>query len=139
MIKLVFPEPLYRHFGFSCTAAPGPETAGIAFTVGTELDGVQGSDERRLVHELWLPKPEDYLIRTPVRIQLKAEYVLTALVHAQKKKFGVVFMHTHPSQEWPNFSEMDDQGEKSDPRFWQAPWTILTNEMIQIERAMFRP
>lgn len=113
MIKLVFPEPIYRHFNFHCTAAPGPETAGIAFTVGTELADVQGRDERRLVREVWLPEAEDYLIRTSVRIQLKAEYVLNALIHAQKKNFGAVFMHTHPSQEWPNFSETDDQGERS--------------------------
>ncbi len=111
MTCLVFPAPLYQRFKYTCVPSPGNETAAIAFTVGGDLTPAPNLSQRRLVKEIWLPKDDDYHERTPVSVALKPDYVLTALIHAQTHNYGVVFLHTHPMDDYPEFSSLDDNAE----------------------------
>src|SRR5690606_31052363 len=62
---------------------------------------------RRLLKELWIANPEDYVSRGPIDAVLKPELVIRALGHAQANRFGVAFIHSHPHQAKPEFSEVD--------------------------------
>lgn len=120
MIRLVFPAPLYQRLKYNFVPEPGDETAAIAFTVGGDLASAPQISHRRLVREIWIPKEPDYLVRTPTSVTLKPDYVLAALVHAQSEKYGVVFIHSHPTEDYPRFSSMDDSAESSLRNLFEA-------------------
>ena len=112
-MRVVFPAPKYQALQYTFVPAPGVETAGIAFTVAASIGNPEGVEIRRLVKEIWAPHAADYLVRTETRISLRPEFVINVLIHAQKTGMGVMFIHTHPRDDFPTFSPIDDAGEVS--------------------------
>lgn len=111
MKQLVFPAPLFEAVFASLAMNDGVEAAAIAFVVpANSEDDVPAT--KYLAREFWVPDERDYLSRTADRVQLNGDFILRALVHAQREKAGVVFIHSHPFQEQPNFSLVDDAAEQ---------------------------
>lgn len=81
------------------------ESAAVAFT----RSAVGGVGERLLVNEVRIAQAVDYLERSAVHVLMRGNWVLDALVHAQRTGMGAVFIHSHPHQEGPAFSAQDDE------------------------------
>lgn len=106
MNRLIVPQPIYDALQESLQIWSGVEAAAVLFTAPARIGTNAG--ERYLARELWIPAETDYLARGADRVSLQGEYILHALVHAQKERLGVVFVHTHPMQTLPQFSTIDD-------------------------------
>jgi molybdopterin/thiamine biosynthesis adenylyltransferase len=76
--------------------------------------GVARSTRGRLiVHDVRHPHPRDYLDRSPLSAQLTPEYVFETVNRARRTGSSLVFMHTHPFDDFvPAFSRVDDAGER---------------------------
>lgn len=73
-----------------------------------------GRSTRLLVKEVHFPTPDAYLRRSPIQAVLKPEFVVSVTRKAKDNHQALVFVHTHPhSEELPDFSEVDDAGERS--------------------------
>lgn len=106
MNGLIIPQPIFEALQQNVQLSSGVEAAAILFT--TPASTGESAGERFLARELWVPMEADYQAREADRVSLRGEYVLRTLVHAQKERLGVVFVHTHPMQAVPHFSPVDD-------------------------------
>jgi molybdopterin-synthase adenylyltransferase len=83
------------------------ETCAVLFGRSVEIAGKLA---RIVVRESDLPQSNAYSERSPVRAQLRPEFVAEVAQRARRNKESVIFVHTHP---FPlnSFSEVDDAGE----------------------------
>jgi molybdopterin/thiamine biosynthesis adenylyltransferase len=103
--RLVFPADHAERLTADLDLGGGIEAAAVAFT--RAVAGNAG--ERLLVNEVRIAQPADYLERSPVHVLMRGNWVLDALVHAQRTGMGAVFIHSHPHQDVPTFSGQDDE------------------------------
>lgn len=65
-----------------------------------------------LVREIILPGDADYTERSPIRAELRPEFVARVTKRAKLADVSLVFVHTHPGDQLPRFSVSDDEGER---------------------------
>jgi molybdopterin-synthase adenylyltransferase len=65
-----------------------------------------------LVHEYCFPDSEWYSVRGPLNAELTPAYVAKITKYAARLGSGLVFVHSHPGDNPPAFSSIDDAGEK---------------------------
>lgn len=106
-MRLVIAERHFLQLQEEVILSAGNEMAAIGFTTTSDVAGDAHRCVRRLLKELWIAKPEDYVSRGSIEAVLKPEFVIRALGHAQSKKLGAVFIHSHPHQAEPEYSEVD--------------------------------
>lgn len=72
------------------------------------------SDEtiRLLVREIQWPSLGDYTRRGMLEAELSPDFVARVTKRARREGSGLVFVHSHPGPEAPNFSQIDSTGEK---------------------------
>jgi molybdopterin-synthase adenylyltransferase len=91
----------------STFASHDEETCALLFGRAVEVGGRLA---RIVVREVWYPKDDAYLKRSPVAAQLRPEVVAWAAQRSRKTGESVVFAHSHP-MEFNSFSKTDDDGE----------------------------
>jgi hypothetical protein len=106
-VKLLIPQHLWLQLR-SLLRDDGIESAAIAFANRAEYAG----DARLLVSDILEPSPDDYEKRGIVEAQLSPTFVANAVRNARDRKCSVVFIHTHPFAVTPQFSCVDDDGER---------------------------
>lgn len=67
---------------------------------------------RLLVWDFVIPEAGDYDRREVFEAQLNPDFVARVAKRAIREKCGLVFLHSHPGDEPPHFSSIDDEGEK---------------------------
>lgn len=65
-----------------------------------------------LVREMVLPEDVDYASRTPIRAELRPEFVARVTKRAKLANLSLVFVHSHLGSRSPRFSLTDDKGER---------------------------
>ncbi|HTV26722.1 MAG TPA: ThiF family adenylyltransferase [Xanthobacteraceae bacterium] len=67
---------------------------------------------RLLVQDVYVPAAEDYSRRAALEVELTPETVARVSKRARREHLSLVFVHSHPGDEPPRFSQIDDQGEQ---------------------------
>jgi molybdopterin/thiamine biosynthesis adenylyltransferase len=67
---------------------------------------------RLLVREYQFPDAADYTRRALLEVELNHELVARVTKRARRDTCAIVFVHSHPGSEAPNFSPIDSKGEK---------------------------
>jgi len=67
---------------------------------------------RLLAREIQFPSVEDYTRKGTFEAELKPELVARITKRARTQKCALVFVHSHPGPSVPDFSAVDDAGEK---------------------------
>jgi molybdopterin/thiamine biosynthesis adenylyltransferase len=67
---------------------------------------------RLLVRDIQLPLPADYTRKGMLEAELTPEFVARVTKRARREKRALVFVHSHPGSDAPQFSVIDDAGEK---------------------------
>lgn len=65
-----------------------------------------------IVQEMVFPESADYAGRSRVHAELRPEFVARVTKRAKVTGLSLVFVHTHPGQQKPQFSLVDDDGER---------------------------
>lgn len=68
---------------------------------------------RLLIRETHITPDDAYEIRNPVYARLKPEFLMPLEYRARIEGLSVIYCHSHPSQELPEFSPIDDKAEAS--------------------------
>lgn len=123
MKRLVFPADYFERLTADLDLGCRIESTAVAFT----RSAAGNTGERLLVHEVRIAQPADYLKRSPAHVLMRGNWVLEALVHAQRTGMGAVFIHSHPHQEMPAFSEQDDEIEARLARLFNERAAGLTH------------
>lgn len=89
----------------------GGKSEGCAVLYASQTLRADGT-VRLLVREIQFPKPDDYTKRGRVEAELRPEFVARVTKRARREIFSLVFVHSHPGDEVPNFSHIDSLGEK---------------------------
>jgi molybdopterin/thiamine biosynthesis adenylyltransferase len=88
----------------------GTERCAILLASSVELsDG----DVRLIVCDIKFPEEEAYSYRNETNVELTPAYVAQISKIARHKTLSVVFLHSHPGTFPPEFSRVDDRGERS--------------------------
>ena len=82
-----------------------------AVLLATRGHGRDGRD-LMLVRESVLPTDDDYTRYGFDHAQLRPEFVARVTKQARLKERSLVFVHTHPGDSAPHFSQIDDRGEE---------------------------
>lgn len=84
-----------------------------AIALASPHERTDGS-KRFLVHEIRYAAPEDYVQRGEMAAGLRVEFLLPIIQAASERKLVLVIAHSHPDDDnTPNFSSVDDAGEKA--------------------------
>src|SRR5580704_14218974 len=67
---------------------------------------------RLLVRDVQVPEPSDYTSSGPLEAELNPDIVARATKHARREAMGLIFVHSHPGNEPPVFSDIDGWGER---------------------------
>lgn len=112
MSELVFPGD---RFAALAAKMLSEKTESCAILLGAAVKRKNG--HRILVNEILIPPGSAYEYRTEVSTQLKADYVATVIRDARQTDRSVTFVHSHPGEEPPHFSLIDDGGEAALAKF----------------------
>ncbi len=88
----------------------GSEHEQAAVLLATEAGGGSGR-VRLLVRDVVLPTAQDYSRRGVDYVELKPEFVARVAKRARLERNSLVFVRTHPGDQAPDFSPIDDRGE----------------------------
>lgn len=88
----------------------GKPTEECAVLFAQQVQGRSGA--RLLVREVYLPAAEDYIRKGTIEAELRPEFVARVTQRARKEKLSLVFVHSHLGSEAPEFSTVDDWGER---------------------------
>ncbi len=72
---------------------------------------------RLLGKEVWIPGDDDYAVQTVTSAELTPAFVARIAKKARLRGESIVFIHSHPGDELPAFSSLDDEGEARLARF----------------------
>lgn len=109
MNRLAFTQGGFERLRGALLAGAPSESAGMLLArVGRGAAGL-----RLCVEEALVADPSDYLQRERLRATLSPEFVARGLKRARSGGLSLILVHTHPFQDWPTFSEIDDEGERS--------------------------
>jgi molybdopterin-synthase adenylyltransferase len=107
---LVFAEGDYQALRTMLLASPLESCAIALASPHVRTDG----SKRFLVHDIKYAAPEDYVQRGEMEAGLRVEFLLPIIRAASERSLVLVIAHSHPSDdEIPNFSLIDDAGEKA--------------------------
>lgn len=67
---------------------------------------------RLLAWDYVMPNANSYTRRGSLEAQLSPDFVASVTKRAKREGCGLVFVHSHPGNEPPQFSSIDDEGEK---------------------------
>jgi molybdopterin-synthase adenylyltransferase len=72
---------------------------------------MRDGDSCLLARDIVVPNPDDYLKRGYLEAQLSHEFVAAITKRAARAGQGLVFVHSHPGSQPPQFSHIDQLGE----------------------------
>ncbi|OIQ80713.1 molybdopterin-synthase adenylyltransferase [mine drainage metagenome] len=93
------------------SALTGGKTEGCAVLYTSQTTRSDGT-VRLLVRQVELAALEDYTRQGPLEAELRPDFVACTTKRARREQLGLVFVHSHPGGEAPNFSAVDDRGEE---------------------------
>jgi molybdopterin/thiamine biosynthesis adenylyltransferase/proteasome lid subunit RPN8/RPN11 len=88
----------------------GGETEACAILYTGQTTRTDGT-VRLLVREIEFASPDDYTRQGPLEAELRPDTVARVTNRARREQLGLVFVHSHPGNEAPQFSSVDDEGE----------------------------
>lgn len=88
----------------------GGETEACAILYTSQTTKTDGT-VRLLVREIEFAGPDDYTRQGPLEAELRPHAVARVTKRARREQLGLVFVHSHPGDEAPHFSPVDDEGE----------------------------
>ena len=86
-----------------------------------------------LVRETVLPSEEDYTQRRLNHAKLRPDFVARVAKRARLLELSLVFVHTHPGDSIPQFSQIDDRGEEELAAFPYSTWSNISACRSRIE------
>lgn len=89
----------------------GGQTERCAILYTSQTSRADGT-VRLLAREIQFPSVEDYTRKGSFEAELKPELVARITKRARTQKCALVFVHSHPGPSAPDFSAVDDAGEK---------------------------
>lgn len=107
MNEIVFSEVDYFSLRSELLRSEAEACAILYASQVVQSDGVT----RLLVREIEIPSREDYLRRGPHEAQLRPAFVARTTKYASRSGLAMIFAHTHPGRNVPEFSETDNEGE----------------------------
>lgn len=113
MIDIVFREGRYEQLARSLLAR-SDETVAIVYA---RPCAAPAQRFRLLAVDVEVVTSENYRSRSRVDAEVAPSVVLRAARRAEAENLALVFVHTHPFDDVPRFSEVDDQGEQHLARF----------------------
>lgn len=106
---IVCGSDLYENLRNKLLSAEPNEAAAILLCSSyLTLEGQQKLLVKDIVH---LP-PEAYLIQQGDRLSIDPIFLSRVLKRARENAYSVIMTHTHPFSDWPEFSDVDDAGER---------------------------
>lgn len=109
MNRLVFAGQGFSRLRAELLSGAPDESAGILLArTGRNANGV-----RLVVEDVLFPTPLDYLARGRLNATLSPGFVADALQRARRDGLSIVLVHTHPFEDVPAFSAVDDVGERT--------------------------
>ena len=72
---------------------------------------------RFIVREIDIPGPETYTQKSVVSAELNPAFVAKVSRYARTRGDSIIFVHSHPGDVTPEFSQVDDFGEERLARF----------------------
>ncbi len=108
MIELRIASSDLKDLRDSLLGCAGERCAVLFATRGNCTD----SRDLMLVRETMLTEDDDYIESGIDHAQLQPDFVARAAKHARLNGFSLIFVHTHPGECLPKFSQIDDLGEK---------------------------
>ncbi len=76
-----------------------------------------GGGVRFIIREIEIPSPESYTQKSAVSAELNPAFVAKVSKHARTRGDSIIFVHSHPGDATPEFSQVDDFGEERLARF----------------------
>jgi len=107
MTKLVFRALDWRQLRERLLSASPLEHAAVLVVSSGRGD----ESDRLVVRDIVYATPEDILEQTPVRVTLSPTFLAAQLKAARGEKSGLILVHTHPGQDEPVFSDVDDRAQ----------------------------
>jgi len=108
-VRLVFPENGFTRLR-AALIDQAPREATAVLLCHTHISN---TSTRLLVHEVVYPTADDYQAQSEMRAQLSPMFVAEVLRKARESAQSLIFVHTHPFSDYPEFSEVDDRGENA--------------------------
>lgn len=65
-----------------------------------------------IVREVVFPQDSDYAYQSPINAELRPEFIARVTKRAKLAGLSLIFVHTHPGEHAPQFSQTDDEGER---------------------------
>lgn len=135
MSRIVLPSDLLENLRKSLFK---DENESCAILVGRAIVN-NGKLTRIIAREIIEPDAKSYDIRTPVRVQLKPEFIADIVQRARRSGESLVFVHNHP---FPlnEFSKIDDEGEARLANFLKqrTPNAIHVSLLVTPEKCLAR-
>lgn len=107
MTRIIFPDNRFDDLQRSLRA-----TADESCAIILASQVVVGKDVRLLVREIHPAQSDWYSRRSAVHAELTPQALVPLIAEARQRSLSVIFVHTHPHSEYPEFSTQDDEGER---------------------------
>jgi molybdopterin/thiamine biosynthesis adenylyltransferase len=109
MNRIVFAGSALKTFRGELLGGAPLESAGVLIArAGRGNDGL-----RFVTIAAEVADKEDYIERSPLSATLNPLFIARFLKIARAEKASLFLAHTHPTERWPSFSPVDDDGEKT--------------------------
>ena len=102
--SVIFPGQGYQQLR-SQLLAHTPEEAGAILLCH------RSGGRRLLVETAMIASPEDCRVQGPDRLEFEAPFLARAVKRARDQDLSLILVHTHPFDDHPRFSRVDDHGE----------------------------
>lgn len=102
--KIVFPGAGYQRLR-AALLAHAPQEAGAILLCN------RSPNQRLLVETMMIAGPDDCRVQGPDRLEFEAPYLARAVKRAREADQSLILVHTHPFDDQPVFSWVDDRGE----------------------------
>jgi molybdopterin/thiamine biosynthesis adenylyltransferase len=115
---------------------PSPEERCAVLFASESLRG--GGEIRLLVRRIKYPESADYSRQGIDNAELTPSFVARVAKEALSGAFSLIFVHTHPGDERPSFSSVDDQGEQVLATFLRVRGLSGTNAALVMSNGGLR-
>lgn len=115
----------------------GGDTEGCAILFASQTSRKDGT-VRLLVRETQFPEQVDYTRRGLLEAELSPDFVARVTKRALRKSLALIFVHSHPGEEFPNFSRIDTQGEKHLAAFLSRRHPAMTHAALVVSAGGMR-
>jgi len=107
------------------------ETEKCAILYATQTRRTDGT-VRLLVREVQVAEPSDYTRKGELEAELKPELVARVTKRARVEGYALVFAHSHPGNEMPEFSRVDLLGERHLAKFFKRRKSELAHAALVV-------